>query len=171
MLKLALVLGGAASGKSAYAEGMVVATGRPRAYVATAEAGDAEMAARIARHRASRGPGWRTVEAPRDVAGALAAAAPGEAVLLDSVTVWLGNLLVAGADLEAAADGLLGALAACPAPCVAVSDEVGGGIVPDNALARAFRDALGRLNQRLAAEADVAVLVTAGLPLALKGRP
>lgn len=170
MQSLILVLGGASSGKSAYAEGIVTRAGRPRAYVATAEAWDSEMAARIARHREARGPGWRTVEAPRDVAGALRGAGAQEVVLVDCATLWLSNLLLAGADLGAETEALMAALDACPAaPLVIVSNEVGLGIVPDNALARRFREAQGALNQRLAARAGVVVLVTAGLPLALKG--
>ena len=165
---LTLVIGGAASGKSALAERLVVATGRPRRYVATAEAWDDEMAARIAAHRARR-DGWTTVEAPHDLAGALAGAAAGEAVLVDCATLWLTNRMLAGADPAAEAAALAAALAACAAPVVVVTNEVGQGIVPDNALARAFRDAQGRLNQRLAAAAGRVVLVTAGLPLALKG--
>lgn len=167
-----LVLGGAASGKSAHAEGLVRAMGARPVYIATAEAHDAEMAARIAAHRAARdGQGWRTVEAPRHPEAALAALGSGEAALLDCVTLWLTNTMLAGADWAAACDRLLGALAACPAPVVAVSNDVSGGIVPENALARAFRDAQGRVNQRLADAADRVVLVTAGLPLVLKDAP
>jgi adenosylcobinamide kinase/adenosylcobinamide-phosphate guanylyltransferase len=167
---LSLILGGASSGKSAYAEGLCAASGRPRAYLATAEARDAEMAARIARHRAARGGGWRNVEAPRDAAGALRGARPEEVVLLDCATLWLSNVMLdGGADLGAEVEGLLAALAACRAPCVVVSNEVGLGIVPDTALGRRFRDAQGALNQRIAARAGLVVLVAAGLPLVLKG--
>jgi len=169
LLNLTLVLGGAASGKSAFAEGLVTASGRARAYVATAEAWDAEMAARIARHRAARGPGWRTVEAPLGAAGALRTVAPGEVALLDCATLWLTNQMLAEADLAAAEAGLMDAIEACAGPCVVVSNEVGMGIVPDTPLGRRFRDAQGGLNQRLAARADLVVLVAAGLPLVLKG--
>lgn len=127
------------------------------------------MRARIAEHR-DRRTGWRTIEAPRDVAGALAQVAPGDAVLLDCATLWLTNVMLAGEDVAAAGDALMAALAACPAPVVVVTNEVGLSIVPENALARAFRDAQGRLNQRLAAQAGLAVAVWAGLPLVLKGR-
>lgn len=164
-----LVLGGASSGKSAFAERLVSGLGRPRAYIATAEAWDDEMRDRIARHREQRGLGWRTVEAPRDLAGALGRVPAGEAVLVDCATLWLSNRMLADDDLEAAEAELLAGLAACPAPVVMVSNEVGFGIVPDTPLGRRFREAQGRLNQSLAAQADLVVLVAAGLPLALKG--
>lgn len=167
---LTLVLGGARSGKSRHAEGLVEALpGACRVYVATGAAGDAEMAARIAAHRARRGDAWSTIEAPHDLAGAIAReAAPGVAVLVDCLTLWLSNLLLAGADLDAARSALLDALAGARGPVVCVANEVGLGIVPDNALARAFRDAAGRLNQDVAAAADRVVFVAAGLPLVLK---
>jgi adenosylcobinamide kinase/adenosylcobinamide-phosphate guanylyltransferase len=166
---LALILGGAASGKSAFAEGLVTALGRPRAYIATAQAWDEEMRAKIARHRESRGPGWRTIEAPTDLARALRNVAGDEAVLVDCATLWLSNRMLVGDDLAGAGDELLAALAACPAPVAVVSNEVGLGIVPDTPLGRRFREAQGTLNQRLAAQADLVVLVAAGLPLVLKG--
>lgn len=169
---LTLVIGGAASGKSAFAEGLVTASGGRPVYVATAEAWDDEMAARIAAHRESRAQdGWRTVEAPRDLPAALACVQADEAVLIDCATMWLTNLILAEADMPAAEAALMAALAACPAPVVIVTNEVGQGIVPENALARAFRYAQGGLNRRLAARADRVVLVAAGLPLVLKGRP
>lgn len=127
------------------------------------------MADRIARHKADRGPGWTTVEAPLDLAGALRGAPVDEVVLVDCLTLWLTNHLLAGHDLEKEADGLMAALSACAAPVILVTNEVGWGIVPDNALARQFRDEQGRLNQRLAARADCVVAVMCGLPLALKG--
>lgn len=166
--RLSLVIGGARSGKSRLAEALVRAAGLPLTYIATAEAWDAEMADRIARHRDDRGPGWVTLEAPRDLAGALAGARG--AVLVDCATLWLTNVMLAGGDLAGETGALLAALAAHPGPVVVVSNEVGWGIVPDNALARAFRDAQGRLNQQLAAAADLAVGVMAGLPMVLKGR-
>jgi adenosylcobinamide kinase/adenosylcobinamide-phosphate guanylyltransferase len=166
---LTLVLGGARSGKSRLAEGLVRWSGLSPVYIATAQAWDEEMAARIAAHRTDRGPGWRTVEAPLDLAAPLAGAAAGEAVLIDCATLWLTNVMLGGGDVAAAETGLLAALAACAAPVVVVSNEVGLGIVPDNALARAFRDAQGRLNQRLAAQAGLVVFVAAGLPLVMKG--
>lgn len=166
--KLTLVVGGARSGKSRLAERLVRASTLPRSYIATAEAWDAEMQARIAAHRDDRGAGWTTIEAPRDLPGALGRATG--AVLVDCATLWLSNAMLAGADLPAEVAALLAALAAHPGPVVVVSNEVGWGIVPDNALARAFRDEQGRLNQRLAEVADLVVGVMAGLPMVLKGR-
>lgn len=167
---LTLVIGGARSGKSQFAETLVIATGRAKRYIATAEAWDDEMRARIAQHRLDRGSGWLTVDAPRDLPAALADATSDEAVLVDCATLWLTNHLLAETDLDAETHALLTALSACPAPVVMVTNEVGGGIVPDNALARRFRDAQGRLNQRLAAQAGLVVTVIAGLPLVLKGQ-
>lgn len=167
---LTLVVGGARSGKSAFAERLITASRRPRRYIATAQAFDDEMRARIARHRADRGGDWTTVEAPLDLSGALADAHADEAVLVDCATLWLTNHLLADHDPAAEGTALLAALDACAAPVVVVSNETGWGIVPDNALARRFRDAQGRLNQRLAAQAGLVVTVIAGLPLALKGQ-
>jgi adenosylcobinamide kinase / adenosylcobinamide-phosphate guanylyltransferase len=165
---LTLVLGGARSGKSRHAEALITAGSPPWVYVATAEPLDDEMTARIAAHRARRGAGWRDVEAPRDLPDALARTAAGGAVLVDCLTLWLSNLMLADADIEAEAARLESALASMAAPVVLVSNEVGSGIVPDNALARRFRDAQGRLNQRIAARADRVVLMVAGLPLVVK---
>ena len=165
-----LVLGGAASGKSRLAENLVTASGCRPVYIATAQAWDAEMAARIAAHRMSRADaGWRTVEEPVDLPRALADVTADEAVLIDCATLWLSNLMLAEAGLPGAEAALMAALAASPAPVVIVSNEVGQGIVPDNALARRFRDAQGGLNQRLAARAGLVIVVMAGLPLVLKG--
>jgi len=167
---LTLVVGGARSGKSAFAEGLVTASGRARRYIATAEAWDDEMRDRIARHQSDRGAAWTTVEAPLDLAAALAGARSDEAVLVDCATLWLTKHLLAEHDLAAETAGLLAALAASPAPVVIVSNETGWGIVPENALARRFRDEQGRLNQRLAAVSGLVVTVIAGLPMVLKGR-
>jgi adenosylcobinamide kinase/adenosylcobinamide-phosphate guanylyltransferase len=164
-----LVIGGARSGKSAFAERLITATDRPRRYIATAEAWDDEMRARIAQHRRDRGAAWTTVEAPLDLAAALGVAAADEVVLIDCATLWLTNHLLAGHDLAAETERLIHALASCLAPVVIVTNETGWGIVPENALARRFRDEQGRLNQRLAAEADLVVTVIAGLPMVLKG--
>jgi len=167
-LQLTLVLGGARSGKSRYAESLVTAFAPPWTYVATAEPLDDEMRVRIAEHRARRSADWRAVEAPRDLAGALEQTSAGGAVLVDCLTLWLSNLMLAGADIEAESARLETVLTRVAAPVVLVSNEVGSGIVPDNALARQFRDAQGRLNQRMAARADRVVLVVAGLPLVVK---
>ena len=169
--RLTLVLGGARSGKSRYAESLIAAHAPPWVYVATAEPLDDEMRARIAEHRARRGADWRAVEAPRDLAGALERHTAGGPVLVDCLTLWLSNLMLADADIEAESTRLETALAGVAGPVVLVSNEVGSGIVPDNALARRFRDAQGRLNQRMAGRADRVVLMVAGLPLVVKGAP
>jgi adenosylcobinamide kinase/adenosylcobinamide-phosphate guanylyltransferase len=168
--RLTLVLGGARSGKSRYAESLVTALPAPWIYVATAEARDAEMAERIAAHQARRGAGWRTLETPRDVVGALTAHGT-TPLLVDCLTLWLANALLAGADVDAEIERLEAALEQASAPLVLVANEVGFGIVPDNALGRRFRDLQGLLNQRIAARADRVVLVVAGLPLTIKGSP
>jgi adenosylcobinamide kinase/adenosylcobinamide-phosphate guanylyltransferase len=166
--RLALALGGARSGKSAFAESLCGPPGA-RVFLATAEPFDEEMRARIARHRADRGAGWETIEAPRDLTGALRAAdAPGRTLLVDCLTLWLSNRMLDGADVEADAAALVAALPGLAARVVMVSNEVGMGLVPDTALGRRFRDAQGRLNQRVAAAADYVVFVAAGLPLVLK---
>ena len=162
------MLGGARSGKSRYAESLITALPAPWAYVATAEAGDDEMAARIIAHRARRSADWRTLEAPRDLAAALAACEK-MPVLIDCLTLWLSNLMLAEADIDAEVERLETALGAIAAPVVMVANEVGSGIVPDHPLGRRFRDLQGSLNQRLAADAERVVLMVAGLPLALKG--
>jgi adenosylcobinamide kinase/adenosylcobinamide-phosphate guanylyltransferase len=164
-----LVLGGARSGKSAWAEACAASSGLSPVYLATAEPGDAEMAERIAHHRARRGARWATVEEPLELAAALADwARPDRAVVVDCLTLWLANLMDAERDPEAEAERLIAALAQLRGPALLVSNEVGLGIVPDNALARAFRDAAGRLNQRVAAAAQHVVFLAAGLPLTLK---
>jgi adenosylcobinamide kinase / adenosylcobinamide-phosphate guanylyltransferase len=168
--RLTLVLGGARSGKSRYAESLVMALPSPWLYVATADARDSEMAERVAVHQGRRGPSWTTVETPRDIAGALAANANTPA-LVDCLTLWLSNVLLADADVDAEIEHLDGALARTAAPVVLVANEVGSGIVPDNALGRRFRDLQGLLNQRIAVRADRVFLVVAGLPLTLKGSP
>lgn len=168
--RLTLVLGGASSGKSAWAEGLVAAFGAPKVYLATAQSFDPEMDAKIAAHRSQRGEGWQTIEAPHDLATTLATLPAQHAILLDCATMWLSNRLLEDADLETEAPALLNALTGCASPVVVVSNEVGQGIVPDNALSRRFRDAQGRLNRQIAERADLVVAVMAGLPLGLKGR-
>jgi len=164
-----LVLGGARSGKSSFAETLVRGHGGPCVYLATAEAGDAEMAVRIAAHRARRGgEGWIVVEEPLALATRLPAASAQGAVLVDCLTLWLGNLMATERAIETETAGLVAALRQLQAPVVFVSNEVGLGIVPDNALARAFRDHAGRLHQALAAAADQVFFIAAGLPLKLK---
>ena len=167
---LTFVLGGARSGKSRHAEALVTANSGPWTYIATAQAFDAEMQARIAQHRDERLPGWDTMEEPVEMPAALgrAGAAP---VLVDCLTLWLSNLMLGDMDLPGAVAALMTALDGRTAPTVLVSNEVGLGIVPDNALARAFRDEAGRLHQQVAARADRVVLVVAGLPLIVKGPP
>lgn len=164
---VALVTGGAASGKSAWAEARVLAADPAPHYVATARAGDREMAAKIARHSARRGPGWTVIEEPGDVAARL----PGlgaRAILIDCATLWLSNMLEAGRDPELETRRLANAVRAVRCPCVMVTNELGWGIVPADAATRAFREAHGRMNQALAAAADEVVLVAAGLPITLK---
>jgi adenosylcobinamide kinase/adenosylcobinamide-phosphate guanylyltransferase len=164
-----LVLGGARSGKSRFAEELLADRSGRRLYLATAEPQDAEMAERIRHHRQRRGNAWRTVEAPIDVAPVLNSAGE-DAVLLDCLTLWLSNLMAAGREIEPAVQGLCAALRQPRAPIVLVSNEVGLGIVPDNALAREFRDQAGRLNQAVAATADRVYFIAAGLPLTLKDK-
>jgi adenosylcobinamide kinase/adenosylcobinamide-phosphate guanylyltransferase len=139
--------------------------------VATAQAGDAEMAARILEHRARRSSQWVIIEAPHELADVFSRIPKAAAVLVDCLTLWLSNRLLADADLEKETELLEAALAQCDGHVVLVTNEVGSGIVPDNPLARRFRDAQGRLNQRVAALADRVVLVVAGLPLVVKGNP
>ncbi|HAN64171.1 MAG TPA: bifunctional adenosylcobinamide kinase/adenosylcobinamide-phosphate guanylyltransferase [Rhizobiales bacterium] len=168
---LTLVLGGARSGKSRYAESLIAGLPPPWAYVATAEAGDAEMAERIAAHRARRDAGWQTIEAPYDLAGALASVPIRAPVLIDCLTLWLSNLMLAEADMDKAIAELEAQLAQHEGSVVLVANEVGSGIVPDNALARRFRDLQGTLNQSIAARAGRVVLMVAGLPVIVKGHP
>ncbi len=164
-----LVLGGARSGKSGYAQNLAENSGARPVLIATAQAHDGEMAARIAKHAAERGSGWTLVEEPLALTAALhREAREGRVVVVDCATLWLSNLLLGEADLAQATDELAHSLARLAGPAIFVSNEVGLGIVPDNALARAFRDAQGRLNQALAKACDAVVLVSAGIPLRLK---
>lgn len=163
------VLGGAASGKSAWAENMLVSSGLDLIYLATGRAGDGETSAKIALHRARRDKRWETIEEPLDIVSVLGDLGPDRPVLIDCATMWLSNLMMAQSDLVTAQKALLAALAHCRAPWVMVSNEVGHGIVPQNEMARAFREAQGRLNVSLAAESELAVVIMAGLPIVLKG--
>jgi adenosylcobinamide kinase/adenosylcobinamide-phosphate guanylyltransferase len=166
-----LVLGGARSGKSAYAEALVLAAADAALYLATATAGDGEMHERIAQHRARRGDSWATIEEPLDLCGLLAGhARPDRPILVDCLTLWLSNLMHDGADIAAETARLTALMRKLAGPVVFVSNEVGLGIVPDNALAREFRDHAGRLNQAVAAAADAVVFMAAGLPLTMKPR-
>lgn len=164
-----LVLGGARSGKSRYGERLAEAQpGRPL-YVATAQSGDDEMAARIARHRARRGARWVIVEEPLELVTVLQACGNEEgAVLVDCLTLWLSNLLHARRDPAAETEALLLVLPALTRPVIFISNEVGLGIVPENALARAFIDEAGRMHQRLAEAADTVLFMAAGLAMPLK---
>jgi adenosylcobinamide kinase/adenosylcobinamide-phosphate guanylyltransferase len=167
-----LVLGGARSGKSRFAQGVAEANDGQKVYVATAQGLDDEMDARIARHRADRDSRWRTREAPLDLGRAIRdETGPGRVVLVDCLTLWLSNVLISGADVAAATEALKAAVDAAGGPLVLVSNEVGQGIVPDTPLGRAFRDAQGRLNQDIARLCDRVVLVAAGCPVLLKPVP
>lgn len=167
--RIILVLGGTRSGKSAYALSCVERERGPWIYLATAEPGDNEMAARIAEHRARRDGRWTTVEEPLDLADTLArVAAPDRAILVDCLTLWLSNLMAAGRNIEGESRRLAETLPSVPGRVVLVANEVGLGIVPDNAEARAFRDHAGRLHQMVAAEADRVVFMAAGLPMVVK---
>ena len=167
-----LVIGAARSGKSRYALGLAEATAADRLYLATAEAGDAEMAERIARHRGERGAGWRTREEPLELAAALRAEARrGRVVLVDCLTLWLANLMLAGRDIEAQLSELTNVLSDPSGPVTLIANEVGAGVVPATPLGRAFRDWQGRLNQQAAAVCDAVIAVAAGLPAQLKPAP
>jgi adenosylcobinamide kinase/adenosylcobinamide-phosphate guanylyltransferase len=166
-----LVLGGARSGKSRFAQSRAEALTGGLVYLATAQAFDEEMRERIALHRADRGPRWSTVEAPLELAETITACStPETVVLVDCLTLWASNLILAERDMAAATEGLVRAVSAARGPVIMVANEVGLGIVPDNALARRFRDLAGRINQEMAAAADEVVVMFAGLPLVLKQR-
>ncbi|MDX8515797.1 bifunctional adenosylcobinamide kinase/adenosylcobinamide-phosphate guanylyltransferase [Mesorhizobium captivum] len=166
--RLTLIIGGARSGKSAHAETLATAGPSPWTYIATAQAYDDEMRERIALHRARRGAGWVTVDAPLDLTGAIEALPEHQPVLIDCLTLWLTNHMLADHDIEAECRRLSDVLSRPRGPWFVVSNEVGLGIVPDNALGRRFRDAAGRLNQQVAAIADSVLMMVAGLPLKVK---
>ncbi|HOB60905.1 MAG TPA: bifunctional adenosylcobinamide kinase/adenosylcobinamide-phosphate guanylyltransferase [Candidatus Competibacteraceae bacterium] len=167
------ILGGARSGKSAFAQSQALASGLPVTYLATAQAGDAEMAERITRHRAERPSDWGLIEEPLALATALHThAAADRCLLVDCLTLWLSNLLAAGDEtLAAETQALLSLLPALPGRILLVSNEVGQGIVPAHPLARRFRDEAGRLHQAIAQRCDRVSFVIAGLPLTLKDCP
>ena len=167
--KLYLVLGGARSGKSRHAESLVEARPPPWRYIATAEPLDEEMRRRIDAHKARRGSGWHTVEAPLELASALDDCVGGTPVLIDCLTLWLSNLMLNGRRVDEAMDGLLAALGRRRGPTVLVSSEVGSGIVPENRLARDFRDAAGSLHSEVAARAEHVHFMVAGIPTIVKG--
>ncbi|WP_312419402.1 bifunctional adenosylcobinamide kinase/adenosylcobinamide-phosphate guanylyltransferase [Shinella sp.] len=165
-----LVLGGARSGKSAFAERLVVETGLSRHYIATGRAWDDEMRERIARHREDRGDGWETHEEPLALAVRIADVARADrAVLVDCLTLWLTNLMLEERDIAEEFAGLLSAIKGAPGRLIFVSNEVGLGIVPENRMARDFRDHAGRLHQQVAALVPEVYFVAAGLPLKMKG--
>lgn len=163
------ILGGAASGKSEWAETFTLSSGLPCIYLATGKVEDDEISLRVKIHKDRRDARWHTVEEPLDLGSVLSTLGADTPVLIDCATMWLSNHMMSESDLEEATTAFVDALRACPAPWVIVSNEVGHGIVPDNKLARRFREAQGRLNIALAREADLAVMVVAGLPQVLKG--
>lgn len=168
MGKSILITGGARSGKSAFAERLTLELGSPAIYIATGQAFDSEFEARIARHRAGRGPEWRTVEEPLALTEALRRTDGGPPRLVDCLTLWLSNLMLNGHDWAAATETLAGAISRQSAPAVFVTNEVGAGIVPENGLARAFRDASGLVNQQIARACDELWLCVAGYPVKVK---
>ena len=169
-MALTLILGGARSGKSSHAQRLAEATSFDRIYIATAQALDKEMDARISRHQLDRGTGWKTVEAPIGVAAVIEKVDNKSTVfLVDCLTLWLSNLMHNEYNLEAETDALIKVLLASSNPVILISNEVGLGLVPVTPLGREFRDAQGRLNQRIAAVCDHVEFIAAGLPLKLKG--
>ena len=167
--KSMLVLGGARSGKSRFAETQAEKAAGALVYIATAQALDAEMADRIARHQRDRGPRWRTVEAPLELAEAIRAEShPNTVLLVDCLTLWASNLMFAERDIARSIDALTAAITEAPGKTILVSNEVGLGIVPDNALARQFRDAAGEINQAVAKAVERAVFTVSGFPIVLK---
>ena len=169
-MTVTLVLGGARSGKSSFAEKLVSERAGPRAYIATAQARDDEMAARIKRHQQDRGENWTTCEEPVEISKTVRQISKGHPVILiDCLTLWLSNLMEAGHDVDKATDDLIEVLQQISGDVVMVANEVGLGIVPANALARAFRDEAGRMNMRIAEAADTVYFVAAGLANKMKG--
>lgn len=168
--KLTFVLGGAASGKSAWAENLLLSNRLDPVYLATSRNLDGEISDKIKLHRSRRNEQWLNIEADLDLEEPLSRLKSSQSVLIDCATMWLSNHMMDQSNLDNAQDALVTAIFDCAAPVVIVSNEVGHGIVPDNALSRRFREAQGRLNIELAARAELAVLVVAGLPQVLKGQ-
>jgi adenosylcobinamide kinase/adenosylcobinamide-phosphate guanylyltransferase len=169
--RLTLVLGGARSGKSRHAQVLAMATPPPWVYIATAQALDDEMLKRIAKHKASRGKGWSTIEEPIELARAVAEAPAEAPLVVDCVTLWVSNLMLGGRDVDAAMAEFVKSLDGRKAPTIVVSNEVGAGLVPETALGRAFRDQSGLVNQQLAVSAHDVLYMVAGLPIPLKMLP
>lgn len=167
--RLTLIFGGASSGKSRFAEGLITASGRTQSYIATAQAYDAEMVAKIEKHRQDRGENWETHDAPLTAPDVLSKIQSENAVLIDCMTMWLSNVMLNDWDTSDLVEQMDNAIGDRSGPVVCVSNEVGMGIVPNTSLGRAFRDAQGQLNQQLAAKADLVVFVIAGLPVVIKG--
>jgi adenosylcobinamide kinase / adenosylcobinamide-phosphate guanylyltransferase len=168
-LRSLLILGGARSGKSRYAQTLAEASGKAPVLIATATAGDAEMTARIAKHKAERGAHWRLVEEQIHLVEVLRRdAAADKIIVVDCLTLWLSNLMLGSHDVESQCEALAQSIIGLAGPAIFVVNEIGLGIVPESPLGRAFRDAQGRLNQKLAAVCDSVVLIAAGLPLQLK---
>ena len=168
--QITLVLGGARSGKSRFAQAVAEDEIGKLIYIATAQAFDVEMTARIARHRSDRGPRWLTVEHPTELSATISAhQGAGKTILVDCLTLWLSNLMLGDHDITATVSGLIASLKTASSKVILVSNEVGQGIVPDNELARRFRDEAGWLNQAVAHAATDVWFVTAGLPQRLKG--
>ena len=165
---ITMVIGGAASGKSLWAENFALSATKQPLYIATAQAFDSEMKEKIATHRARRSARWDFKEAPLDLVGTLSGLTSESCALIDCLSMWLSNHLLAATPLEPLETELLTAINSCPAQLVLVTNEVGYSVVPENALARKFRTVQGQLNQRLARVADKVVLITAGLPIILK---
>nr|WP_325252296.1 bifunctional adenosylcobinamide kinase/adenosylcobinamide-phosphate guanylyltransferase [Amylibacter sp.] len=167
---MTLILGGAASGKSRFAERLVTHHGHPRSYIATAQPFDAEMREKIEQHQRDRGTDWTTIEAPIALPDTLRALPENQITLVDCLTLWLTNLILAENGPEDPAALFLAAASACNFPIVTVSNEVGHSIIPESSLGRRFQREQGRLNARIAQQADLVVMVTAGLPHVLKGQ-
>jgi adenosylcobinamide kinase/adenosylcobinamide-phosphate guanylyltransferase len=167
-LPVTLVLGGARSGKSAFAQAEAERIAAAPILIATAEALDGEMADRIAAHRTARGPAWRTIEAPQALREAIVDQSADSVIVVDCLTLWLNNLMMRDLSVEDEMRHLVDGLAGIQSHLILVANEVGFGIVPENRLARNFRDHAGRLNQMIAAKADRVVLVVAGIAMEIK---